>query len=74
MGFTYNILERELVSILMLEKVISEVNNIRMQNVVKMLAIGLKKGEVRRIMGLSNYKLMSDIDEIKRVVLEIYGE
>lgn len=74
LGYTYKILEREIVSKLMLEKVISEVDNIRMQNVVKMLAIGLKKGEVRRIMGLSNYKLMSDIDEIKRVVLEIYGE
>lgn len=70
----YKFFEREIISKIMLEKIFDEINVKRERDVAKMLSIGLKKAEVKRIMDCSNYELIKSIAEIKKVILNLYNE
>ena len=68
-------LERRVIEKIMLENVISCIEDEKQREIVKMLSMGYKKCEIKRTLDLSYYRLTKYIKDIRRVVNGIiYGE
>ena len=68
-------LERRVIEKIMLENVISCIEDDKQRKIVKMLSMGYKKCEIERTLDLSYYRLTKYIKDIRIVVNGmIYGE
>lgn len=70
----YKFFEREIISKIMIETILGEINEEKRRNIVNLFSLGLKKADVKRFMDCSNYELMKNIKEIKKVIIDLYKE
>ena len=72
MGNVYTSFEKQVISKLMIESILSEIVDKRTCRIIKMLMMGYKKGEIIRKLNSSDYEINKKIYEARKDVSKLY--
>lgn len=67
-GNIYTSFEKQVISKLMTESILSEIVDEKTRRIIKMLMLGYKKGEIIRKLNSSNYEINKKIYQVRKDV------